>query len=103
MQADEAIVLADRLQGLNANYRQRLHEAHATVNALALVDLFVSPYITIGMVQDRLNVTHPTARSTIRALEQHGILTEPNPDKKWGKIFVGRKMLFGHQWRRPRV
>jgi Fic family protein len=93
VQSDEAIVLADRLQGLNAQYRQRLHAAHATVNALALVDLlFVSPYITIGMVQERLNVTHPTARSTIRTLEQHGILTEPDPYRKWGKVFTAEEV-----------
>jgi Fic family protein len=93
VQSDEAIVLADRLQGLNARYRQRLHAAHATANALALVDhLFISPYITIGMVQERLNVTHPTARSTIRTLEQHGILTEADPRRKWGKVFTAKEV-----------
>jgi Fic family protein len=93
VQSAEAIVLADRLQGLHAEYRQRLRSEHATANALALVDhLFISPYITIGMVQKWLNVTHPTARSTIRTLEQHGILAEPDPRKTWGKVFIAEEV-----------
>jgi Fic family protein len=89
IQADAAITLADRLQDLNARYRAQLHAAHATLNALALVDyLFISPYITIRMAQARLKVTHPTARATIRALEEEGILNERDPNKKWGKVFT---------------
>lgn len=89
IQANAAIVLADRLQDLNARYRAQLHAAHATLNALALADyVFISPYITIGMVQSHLNVTHPTARATIRALEEEGILNELDPSRKWGKVFT---------------
>ncbi|MEX2210243.1 MAG: Fic family protein [Gaiellaceae bacterium] len=88
-QANASIVLADRLQDLNARYRDRLHATHATLNALALVDyLFISPYITIGLVQERLGVTHPTARATIRTLEEHGILNERDPSRKWSKVFT---------------
>lgn len=93
VQANAAIILADRLQDLNARYRERLHAANATLNALALVDyLFISPYITIGMVQERLNVTHPTARTTIRTLEKHGILNERDPNRKWGKVFTADEL-----------
>lgn len=93
VQSDEAIVLADRLQGLNAEYRDRLQAAHATVNALALADhLFISPYVTMRTVQEFLGVSHPTARSTIRALEDQGILTEPIPARKWGKIFTAHEV-----------
>lgn len=89
IQADAAIALADRLQELSARYRAQLHAAHATANALALVDfLFISPYITIRMVQAHLNVTHPTARAAIRALEEQGILVERDPNRRWGKVFT---------------
>lgn len=89
VQSDEAIVLADRLQALNTRYREQLQAAHATANALALVDyIFISPYVTIRTVKDRLAATHPTARAAIRALETQGILSEPDPRRKWGKIFI---------------
>lgn len=89
IQANASITLADRLQDLHARYREQLHAAHATLNALALVDyLFISPYITIGLVQKRLGVTHPTARATIRTLEEHDILNERDPNRKWGKVFT---------------
>jgi Fic family protein len=89
VQADAAIVLADRLQELNGQYRERLLAANATSNALALADyVFISPYITIRMVRERMGVTHPTARAAIRALEEQGILNERDPGRKWGKVFT---------------
>lgn len=89
VQADAAIVLADRLQELNGQYRERLLAANATSNALALADhVFISPYVTIPMVRDRMGVTHPTARAAIRALEEQGILNERDPGRKWGKVFT---------------
>jgi len=89
VQSDEAIVLTDRLQALNSRYRRRLHVVHATSNALALADfIFVSPYLTIRMVQKRLETSHPTARAAIRALEEQGILSEQDPHRKWGKVFI---------------
>lgn len=93
VQSDEAIALADSLQALNAEYRDRLHATHATVNAVALADyLFVNPYITTRTVQERVNVSHPTARAAIRALEDEGILVEYDPAKKWGKVFLAREV-----------
>lgn len=89
VQADAAIVLADRLQELNGQYRERLLAANATSNALALADhVFISPYVTIPLVRDRMGVTHPTARAAIRALEEQGILNERDPGRKWGKVFT---------------
>jgi Fic family protein len=88
-QADEAITLADRLQALNSRYRTELHAAHATVNALALVEqLFVTPFVTNRFVKEILGVSHPTARSTVRTLQQLGILQEFDPEQRWGKAFI---------------
>jgi Fic family protein len=92
VQSDEAITMADRLQGLNAHYRTRLQESRATATALALVDhLFVSPYVTMRTVQDQFGVSHPTARSAIRTLEDHGILQEW-PGRRWGKVFTANEV-----------
>jgi Fic family protein len=76
-QASEAADLADRLLELQASTRERLLQRRATANALALVDsLFLNPIVTIGRAQELLHVTHPTARATIRTLEEAGILRE---------------------------
>jgi Fic family protein len=76
-QAAEAASLAERLLELQGRTRERLQQRRATANALALVDaLFLNPLITIGRAQQLLKVTHPTARATIRSLEEAGILRE---------------------------
>lgn len=88
VQADAAIGLADRLQRLSAVYRTKLHEVRATGTSLGLVDhLFVSPYVTARSVQDSLGVSAPTARSSIKALCELAILTEFDPERKWGKAY----------------
>jgi Fic family protein len=93
VQANEAILLADRLQDLHSVYRDRLQNARATVNALRLVDdLFVTPLITTRVAQQRLGVSHPTARSAIRALEEAGILVELDPNRRWGKVFSAQEI-----------
>lgn len=87
VQADEAASLADRLLGLQARYREHLQNVHATANALALVDaLFVNPLVTTRRAQDILRVSNPTARSTIRTLEEYGILREIT-NRQWNMVF----------------
>lgn len=89
VQAEEAAELADRLQELHARYRADLHARRATVNALALVEhLFISPLVTTKAVQQHLGVSHPTARSAIRTLEEAGILSEYEPGRRWGRTFA---------------
>lgn len=93
IQADAAIRLADRLQDLHTVYRDRLQSARATVNALRLVDhLFMTPLITTRVAQERLGVSHPTARSAIRALEEAGILAPLDPNRRWGKAFSAQEI-----------
>jgi len=54
-------------------------------------DLFVTPLITTRVAQQRLGVSHPTARSAIRALEEAGILVQLDPNRRWGKVFSAQE------------
>jgi len=86
-QSQEATELADNLLALQARYREELHAKHATTNALALIDaLFMNPLVSTRRAQAVLGVSPPTARSTIKALQQHGVLREIS-GRTWGKVF----------------
>ena len=86
-QAQEAAVLASSLLALQARHRETLQAAHATANALALLDsLFINPLIYTSRAQELLDVSAPTARATLRTLEQHGILREIT-GRRWGKVY----------------
>ena len=54
-------------------------------------DLFVTPLITTRVAQQRLGVSHPTARSAIRALEEAGSLVQLDPNRRWGKVFSAQE------------
>ncbi|HKG04249.1 MAG TPA: Fic family protein [Conexibacter sp.] len=86
-QAIEAADLAEALLALQVRYRDELQAAHVTANVLALVDnLFINPLIYTSRAQSLLDVSAPTARAAIRALEQHGIVREVT-GRNWGKLF----------------
>lgn len=86
-QAQEAADLADQLQALQARYRERLQALHVTSNALALVDaLFENPMTSTSRAEKVLGVTAPTARATIRKLEENGMLREIT-GRNWGKAY----------------
>lgn len=86
-QSQEATELADNLLALQARYREELHAKHATTNALALIDaLFINPLVSTRRAQSVLGVSPPTARATIKALQQHGVLREIT-GRTWGKVF----------------
>lgn len=92
VQAEQAVDLADRLLALQTRYRDRLRSCHATANALALVDaLFVNPLVTARMAQTILGVSNPTARTTIRTLEELGILREIT-QRKWNMVFSAEEI-----------
>ena len=77
LQADEAAQLADRLIELHGRYREELQAKHVTANTLALIDaLFTNPLADSDRVQRVLAVSAPTARNTLRTLEEHGIVQE---------------------------
>lgn len=86
-QALEAADLADKLLALQAKHRRLLHERHVTGNALALSDeLFISPVIDAAAASAALNVSLPTARSTIKALVDAAILREIT-GRSWGRVY----------------
>lgn len=86
-QAQEAADLSDRLLDLHRDYRQRLQAKHATASALALIDaLFENPLVYTNRAEQLLDVSAPTARATIGALEEEGILNEIT-GRSWRKIY----------------
>lgn len=92
-QADAAVDLADRLQSLHAEYRDRVQRTKRSVKTLALVDaVFLSPFLTTRIVQERLGVSAPTARAAISALQDAGILQEFGEPRKWQRIFIAGEL-----------
>jgi len=92
-QADAAVNLADLLQSLHAEYRDRVQRTKRSVKALALVDaVFLSPFLTTRIVQERLGVSAPTARAAISALQDAGILQEFGEPRKWQRIFIAGEL-----------
>lgn len=86
-QAQEAAELSDNLIGLQNRYREELQAKHVTANALALIDcLFDNPLVFTSRVQDTLGVSAPTARNTIKALEEHGVVREIT-GRNWGRVY----------------
>ena len=92
-QASDAAALADRLLALNARYRQELQRSRATGNTLALAEaLFVNPIVSASSVQRALGVSAPTARATIRSLEERGIVREIT-GRSWGRVYEAEEIL----------
>lgn len=86
-QSAEAADLADRLVALHNRYREELQAKSATANVLALIDwLFENPLVSTRRVQRDLGVSAPTARATIRKLEEHGVLSEIT-GRSWGRVY----------------
>lgn len=58
-----------------------------TANVLALIDaLFENPLIYTRRAEAVLDVSAPTARAAIKALEDHGVLREITK-RNWKKIY----------------
>lgn len=86
-QAREAIDLADKLLALHNRYREELQAKQVTANVLRLIDaLFENPLIYTKRAEIVLEVSAPTARATIKALEDHGVLHEIT-SRNWRKIY----------------
>ncbi|MGH8223380.1 MAG: Fic family protein, partial [Woeseiaceae bacterium] len=61
--------------------------------ALPVVDeLFVNPYITTARTKEILEVTDPTARGVLAALETAGLLQEVT-GRRWGRQYLARAVL----------
>jgi Fic family protein len=82
--AQQAARQANQITALRERYLKELRE---TPKAVALIDpLFQNPYMTIARATQLLNITHPTARQVIKALEDTGVLQEVT-GREWGRIY----------------
>jgi Fic family protein len=87
VQAREAADLADRLLALHNRYREELQAQRVTANALALIDaLFENPLVYTKRAETALGVSAPTARATIKTLEEQGVLREIT-NRNWRKLY----------------
>lgn len=88
--AKDAIEQADAILKLRDRYRARLATQH---KALSLLDaLFINPYTTVSRAAEHLGVTPPTATTTIRVLENAGMLHE-STGGKWGRVWLAQPIL----------
>jgi Fic family protein len=88
--ARSAIAQSQGILKLREKHRAKLTREH---RALTLLDeLFINPYMTIPRAAKVLGVTAPTARKTIRLMEESGMLKETT-GKEWGRVWVARPIL----------
>ncbi len=93
-QAQDAIVRGQRLQDLQAAWRQRLAQARASALLLRLADaLFESPVITIPMAQNLLGTTYHSARRNVERLVQEGILQPVDDARSRSRTFTATEIL----------
>lgn len=85
---------AVRQAGALMDLREQLHiEIRSKPKAAALIDsLFTNPYITVSRASELLNVSLPTARQVVKALEEVGVLQEVT-GRAWGKTYVAIRIL----------
>lgn len=87
--AQQAARQANQITALRERY---LKEFRETPKAVALIDpLFQNPYMTIARATQLLNITHPTARQVIKALEDTGVLQEVT-GREWGRIYKANEI-----------
>jgi Fic family protein len=88
--ATEAGRQASDLLRLREEYRA---QTARKPKAMALIDyLLTNPYITVARAGKVLQVTQPTARSAILALEEMQIIRE-STGRQWGRIYVAPRIL----------
>jgi Fic family protein len=93
MQANDAVVRAERLVDLRERYRALVMESTRS-QAVALVDvLFAHPILTARIVEQNVDVRRPTALRMLNQLAELGILDEMVPGQRRQRRFVAREVL----------
>lgn len=88
--ARRALSQAAQLMDLRETLRRKLARQP---KPLVLLDLlFENPYLTAARAQAALDVSDPTARSAMRALESEEIIEEVT-GRAWGRVYVSRPIL----------
>ena len=91
--AVEGQKLTDDLLELRDRYHGLVGSARSSALAASLIDdLFRVPSITIGRAAQLLKVTHATASSNLRKLQELGIVAEVTGRTR-GQVFVAREIL----------
>jgi Fic family protein len=76
-QARDAIQRCDRLQTTKEEFRKKLVEVGGTVRLNQIVDdIFVTPFVRVKDLPEKLGVTYPTAKADVERLVEAGILCE---------------------------
>jgi Fic family protein len=92
-QADDAVQRAEGIIALRASYLQEAAKL-GTSNALALVDLICeNPVVTTRSIEDRLDVSRPTALRLLRRMEEQGVLSETDAGARGQRRYVARAMM----------
>jgi len=92
-QADDAVQRAQQIIALRESYLQTA-ATMGTPNALALVDLICeNPVVTTRSIEDRLDVSRPTALRLLRRMEGRGVLTETDSGARGQRRYVARAMM----------
>jgi Fic family protein len=92
-QSKESIQNVEDILNLQKQYHDELRRSKSTANTERLVEyLFLNPYITAKNAAEYLNVTFPTAQSTIKSLEDVGILKEYS-NRKRNRIYVADGLI----------
>ncbi len=92
-QSREAVLLAQRLQDLQASWHQQMTAPGASTLALRLVDSLVeSPILTIPMAAATLGVTYPTAKKHVEGLVGAGILSLVE-GSSYPKIYLASEVI----------
>ncbi len=88
--ATQAAAQANELLQIREDFRRAMH---AKPKALAMIDhLLTNPYMTVGHATRLLDVSQPTARAAVMALQAAGILVE-RTGRAWGRVYVAPRIL----------
>lgn len=92
-QAADAVARAQRIIELRERYRQAA-AAVGTPSAVALVELICeNPVVTTRSIEDRLDVSRPTALRLLRRMEEQGVLSEGEAGARGQRRYVAREMM----------
>jgi Fic family protein len=92
-EALDAVQRAERILKLQQRYRVAAADM-GTANGVALIDLICeSPLVTTRLVEERLDVSRPTALRLLRALERRGVLDEAEVGARGQRRYVASELV----------
>jgi Fic family protein len=92
-QSADGVTRSRKIIELRDRYRQAAAEI-GTANALVVADLVCeNPVITTRTIEDRLDVSRPTALRLLRRMEEQGVLTEQEEGARGQRRYVAQEMM----------